>query len=856
MSRVRAGALVLCLVSIASPAAAPPGGIPAPEAVLGFVPGQDGRLADWPQITEYLHRLDAASDRVRVDEVGRSTEGRPFLVVTLSSAANLARLEEIRAMQMRLADPRGLGREEADRLLDRARTVVAVNHGIHSDEVASPLTALRTAFALASADDPATREVLDRIVVVMIPSQNPDGTQKVAEWYRAHQGTPFEAPGCETDCRLPFLYHHYTGHDDNRDWYAFTQVETRLAVRHVFERWRPQIVQDIHEMSARGARMFVPPYLDPWDPNVDPTLRAAANGLGAHIAARLTAEGKQGIVVHALYDAWSPARAYPHTHGGVRILTECAGAHLASPIELKPDDLAAGLGYDARRVSWNQPAPWPGGTWRLQDIVDYQYAATRVLLEHAARNRREWLESFLAVNRRACARAAPQAFVVPAGQRDPLASAQLLATLRTAGVEVGRARGPFQAGSRRFPAGSHVVRLGQPAGAFAKSVLERQEYPDLREWPGGPPQRPYDVTAHSLPLLMGVDVETVAAPFEAATDPVGEPSVVPGAVLGRGRYLALGHATADMVALGRLLEKGVPVQWTTAPFSERGREFPPGTLLVPAAARARLVPVAAELGVVATAVDAAPAALSVARPRVGLYQSFVASIDEGWTRFVFERQLGVAYQTLHDRDVRAGSLRRRFDVIVLPDQARRDILDGHAPGSMPAEWVGGLGPPGVAALRAFVEEGGTLVALNAASEFAIQELALPVTDVLAAEVPGSAFYCPGAILKAQVALSEPLTHGLEGATAALWFQNGPAFDTGPGVRALLRYPDGEPLLSGWLLGGKQLYGKAAMVVVPRGRGRVVLFGFRPQYRAQSWGTYVLLLNAIYSSAARAPGAAR
>jgi len=348
----------------------------------------------------------------------------------------------------------------------------------------------------------------------------------------------------------------------------------------------------------------------------------------------------------------------------------------------------------------------------------------------------------------------------------------------------------------------------------------------------------------------------VAAPFEAATDPVGEPSVVPGAVLGRGRYLALGHGTADLVALGRLLEKGVPVRWTTASFSDGGRAFPPGTLLVPAAARARLVPLAAELGVVARGVDASPAALIVERPRVGLYQSFVASIDEGWTRFVFERQLGVAYESLHDRDVRKGDLRRRFDVIVLPDQARRDILDGHPPGTMPAEWVGGLGPAGAASLRAFVDEGGTLVALNAATDFAIQELALPVTDVLAAEVPGSGFYCPGAILKAQVAASEPLTHGMDGGTAALWFQNGPAFDPGPGARALLRYPEGEPLLSGLLLGGKHLYGKAALVVAPRGRGRVVLFGFRPQYRAQSWGTYVLLLNAIYSSAARAPGAAR
>jgi len=850
--KMRAAAFVPVLVLLANAAAAPARTVPPPESVLGFKVDEDRKIADWAQIVEYFHRLDTASDRVLVEEVGKSTEGRPFLLVTISSEANMARLDAIRRGNLRLADPRGLTEAEADRLVETGKTVVALNHGIHSDEVGSPHTAMATAYALAASDDPATREILDQTVILMLPSQNPDGAQKVAEWYRAHLGTPFEAPGCETDCRLPFLYHHYTGHDDNRDWYAFTQVESQLTVRHLYDRWRPQVVLDLHEMQPRGARMFVPPYLDPWEPNVDPALRAAANALGAHIAARLTAEGRKGIVVHALYDAWSPSRAYPHTHGGVRILAECAGARLASPIEVKPTDLWAGIGYDARQVSWNFPDPWPGGTWRLRDIVDYQSAATRTLLEHAARNRKDWLRTFLDVNRRAASRTEPHAFIVTATQRDPLAAAKLLTVLRLGGVEVARARAPFEAAGRRFPAGSHVVPMAQPWSGFAKSLLERQDYPDIRQWPGGPPQRPYDVTAHTLPLLMGVDVVAAQAPFRADLEAVSEPMIPPGRVLGRGRFLALGHGTGELVALGRLLQAGVGVRWATAAFSDHGREFPAGTLLVPEAARDRLEPLVRELGIVAHGVGAAPAALVLRKPRVGLYQSYVASIDEGWTRFVFERQVGVDYETLHDRDVRAGSLRRRFDVIVLPDQPARDILGGHPPGSMPPEFVGGLGKPGVANLKSFVEEGGTLVALNSASELAIAELGLPVTDALADEAQGSGFFCPGAILKAQVDAAQLLAHGLEG-TAALWFQNGPAFDVKGAAVAVMRYPEGEPLLSGWLVGGKRLYGKAALVAVPQGRGRVVLFGFRPQYRAQSWGTYVPLLNAIYSSAVRPGG---
>jgi hypothetical protein len=840
------------MLALAQPSLTPAPAVPRPESVLGFEPGADRKLPDWAQIVEYFRRLDASTDRVRVDEVGATTEGRPFLLVTISSEANLGRLEAIRAANLRLADPRGLDEGEAARLVETGKTIVALNHGIHSDEVASPLTSMETAHALAAGDDPATREVLDRTVVLMVPSQNPDGVDKVARWYREHLGTPFEAPGCESDCRLPFLYHHYTGHDDNRDWYAFTQAETRLTVRHLYDRWRPQIVQDLHEMSARAARLFVPPYLDPWDPNVDPALRAAASALGTHIASRLTAAGRKGVVVHALYDAWSPSRAYPHTHGGVRVLTECAGALLASPIELKVEDLAAGSGYDPRVSSWNQPQPWPGGTWRLRDIVEYQAAATRALLEHAARDRAEWLRTFLAVNRRASLRADPHAFVVSASQRDPRAAAELLSVLRTGGVEIARARAAFEAAGRRFPAGSHVIPMAQPWSAFAKSVLERQEYPDLRQWPGGPPQRPYDVTAHTLPLLMGVDVVAAQAPFHVDTEAVAEPAVPAGRIEGRGSYLALGHGTGELVALGRLLRAQVPVRWATAGFSAGGREFPAGTLLVPQSARGRLEPLARELGLVARGVSAAPPALVVRNPRVGLYRSFVASIDEGWTRFVFERQVGVEYEALRDRDVRAGGLRRRFDVIVLPDQAPADIRDGHAKGSMPPEFVGGLGAEGVSSLKAFVEEGGTLVALNAAAGLAVREFGLPVTDVLAGEAPETGFYCPGAILKAQVEGTDVLTHGLD-ASVAVWFQNGPAFEVAGPAKALLRYPQGEPLLSGWLLGGSRLYGKSPLVVVPQGSGRVVLFGFRPQYRAQSWGTYVPLLNAIYSSAARAGG---
>ena len=561
--------------------------------------------------------------------------------------------------------------------------------------------------------------------------------------------------------------------------------------------------------------------------------------------------------MNAIYDAWSPARAYPHSHGGVRILSEAASAKLATPIEVPFDTLQRGIGYDPKVASWNFPWPWPGGSWRLRDIMDYQGSATRALLTHAARHREYWLSTFLAVNRRASTRTDPFAYVLPAGHEDPLAAAELRRVLLTGGVEIGRATEPFTAGDRSFPAGSYVVPMAQPYSGFAKALLERQDYPDIRPVPGAAPQRPYDVTAHTLPLLLGVAAVAVAQPFTVATEPVKDASVTPGRVAGRGRQLAFDHQTTGLRATARLLKAGVPVRWSRDAFTDDGRRYEAGTLLAPGSARPALERLAQELGLSAEAVDASPPAYTLQRPRVGLYQSWVPSMDEGWTRFVLEQQTEVEYLTLHDADIRAGGLRTSFDAIVLPDQASKPMREGHAAGDMPPEYVGGLGAEGVRALKTFVQEGGTLVALDSATALVISELGLLVKDVLAdvgpvatedeEEANGSPFYSPGAILETRVEGGSALGHGLAAITP-VWFESSPAFDVKSG-RVVLRYPHADPLLSGWLLGGELLHGKAALVEVSLGKGKVVLFGFRPQYRGQSWATYVPLLNALYLSAA-------
>jgi hypothetical protein len=850
----RAAFILVALAALATPAAVLPESprgetlraeVPPPESVLGFRPGDDRHLADWDQVLAYLARLDAASDRVRVDELGRTTQGRPFVMATVTSEANQARLEEIREMNLRLADPRGLGEEEAQRLVHDGRAIVAMAFSIHSTEVGGTLAALNLLYRLAASTSPDVEHVLDGVVLLVLPSHNPDGTQLVAEWYRKELGTPFEGTA------PPVLYNPYVGHDDNRDWYMFTQVETQLTVEHLHRRWHPQIMHDAHQMGPHGARLFVPPYTDPWEPNVDPALVAAVNDLGTYVASRLTTEGREGIVTDALFDAWTPARAYTHTHGGVRLLSETASARLATPIEVRPEELTARGGYDPRRASWNFPAPWPGGMWRLADIVDQQVAVCFAVLDHAARNREHWLRTFLGVNRRAGDRREPRAFAVPVRQRDPLAATRLLEVLRMGEVEVHRATASFTAEGRAYEAGSHVILMQQPASAFAKTLLERQHYPDLRADHGEKPRRPYDATAHTLPLLLGVAVDPVAGSLDVPLEAVDVPRVLPGRVQGEGAWLALGHTSGDLVALARLLASGVNVQWATEAFTEGDRSFEPGSLLVPSSAREKVESLAVELGVSAYGVSSRPRALRLRIPRVGLYRSWVPSTDEGWTRFVFEKEMGVAYRSLHDREVRAGHLRDAFDAVVLPDQGPTILLNGHAPGTLPAEYTGGLGKEGVGALRSFVEDGGTLVAIDSAAPFAIAELSLPARDVLAGTDPAT-FFGPGTILRVRADTSRPLAQGLPEALP-IWFEGSPAFEADEAT-VVARYTDDDPLLSGWLLGGELLRGHAALVDVPLGKGHVVLFGFRPLYRAQSWVTYAALLNALYLSAADpAPG---
>jgi hypothetical protein len=850
--------LVLAVLTLAGPSRAAE--LQSPEAFLGHRVGADRKLAPWPRVVEYLRLVDAASDRVSIETAGRSTQGNEMLVVVLTSEENQKNLDRYREISRRLAHPEGLSAEEARRLAAEGKTIALVTCTIHSTEVGSTQMAMEFVHDVATTQDPAMLSWLDDVVLLLMPSINPDGQVMVIDWYDKHLGTEYEGGP------MPWLYHVYVGHDDNRDYYMLTQKETAAVNGVLYHRWFPQIFVDEHQMGSTGPRMFVPPQTNPLAPEVHSLIFRQADLLGTVMSMRLEEASKLGVGHDMIFDSYWPGGTrntawWKNTTG---LLTEVASANVASPLYIDPGELRGGAKglpeYDRRS---NFPSPWPGGWWRLRDIVEYELVATRAFLESAAVYRESLLWNVYRMAREAIARGAsepPYAFIVPAEQHDPGAAALLVDLLLRHGVRVERARAPFTLGRETWPEGTYVIPAAQPYRAFLLTMLRPQRYPEVIPYVGGPVMPPYDVTSWSLPLAMGVEVEEAASPVTGITvlAAIEEP-VWPGGDVaqGAGGYLISHRHDSAFTALNRLMKEGKKVYWLNkAPEGGHPGDFyiPPGEATPEALTR-----LSREIRVPVRPLAQAPEspAFRVKPVRVGLYKPWVASMDEGWTRFLLERY-GFDFENLENAEMKDGSYRGKVDVILLP-AVEADILEKGEPSSaearrfwqpLPPPYAGGIGADGGEKLKKWVQEGGTLVSMDSSTEYAINLLGLPVRNILSG-VRQEQFHAPGSMLRIRLDPGHPLSHGLRPEEAA-YFADSPAFQTSPTDarferRVVASYPEQEEdiLLSGYLEGGERLERKAAVVEYRVGKGRVVLIGFRPQHRAQPHRTFKLLWNALY-----------
>ena len=852
-------ALVIQLALVAE------GRLPGPESVFGFAPGADYKLATYDQVVEYFRKVDSASDRITLVEAGKTTQGRTFYFALVSSKNNLAKIDRYREIARRLAHPDGLTQTEAERLAREGKPFVHIDGGLHSTEVAGPQhTPLLLHEILSKADTPEMSAILDNVILMLWPTINPDGHQMVSEWYMKNGGAP------QANAPFPGLYQEYVGHDNNRDAYMLNMIESRV-MEHTWREWEPQIIYVHHQSAPYPTRIWLPPFAEPIAAHAPYLMSREINMIGMAIAMELEERGQVGAThMGTGYDAWYPGYIdyLPVFKNIAAFWTETAGG--PAPRDSSIDDFPVNM-RDLRPRSLYS-SPWPPGPWRMRDQIEYMTTASLAVLEFASKYRESVLLNRYRSARDQIARGKtvpPYAYFVPREQRDPVAAVELLRRLAVSGIRISELTSAAPINGELLPAGTWVVTTDQEFAALARELLDVQKYPDLREFPGGPIDQPYDAAGWTLPLAMGVRVIAAIAPlatevrsaFRSLAPPTafaskptpylsgsvadasafdsvpgigfdsnpGAAAIVPppGRITGSGSVLALNPAQNNSFrAINRALAAGLDVQLATEAGGLR--------YLIPGLSEQDQDQLATSLALVAERTSATGDSLQ--RPRLALV-SVPTSMDAGWTRWVLERY-GFTFALVSHADIAAGAL-ADVDVLIVTDEPR-GFGGSAAEATSPVQ-----------AVDAFVRSGGTLVCLNRSSSLAIDQLKLPVKNVVAG-LGRQEFFTGGSLLQVHTNATHRVMAGMP-AEAAVFVQNSPAFETQEGFRGavLARYAEtGSPLLSGYLVGEKHLNGKSAALDVEHGSGHVVLIGFRPQWRGQPFGTFRVLFNAALYAPSR------
>jgi len=842
-----------------------------PDKFLGFKVGEDRKLADYNQITAYFQKLAQESPRLKLFEIGKSTLGKPMIMAAISTSENLAKLDRWREITHKLLDPRITPSDQARKLASEGKAFVLITCSLHATEIAASQMSMELAYDLIKGNAYFdVNKSLNDVVVLLIPTHNPDGNQMVVDWYKKYVGTKYEGGS------MPWLYHPYAGHDNNRDWYMFNLVESRAVTKVLYQDWLPQIHIDEHQMGSTGARLFVPPFMDPPLPNIQPMVWRGVNLVGSNMAFDLQKHGMSGVVNGRSYTAWwiGACDDTAWLHNVIGLLSEAASTRVGTPIYIEPNEIPTP--YFEKRMDFIDP--WPGGWWRLRDIVDYELVLSKSLIKTAGLYKEDLLLDFYQKNKNSVEKVdkgQPHAFVISARQRDYPTTLKMLEVLMMGGVEVHQAKADFFAGEKLYPAGSFVVKMAQPYKTYAWALLEKQKYPDIRQYPGGPPVPPYDNAAWTLPLQMGVACDQVDEAFEAKIEKLAAvPYPAVKAPSGAASHILLdSKANASYAIVFSLLKEKAEIFRSKKEVSGKGFAAAAGSFIVKNSPEVQksLPDLLAKRHAEAYSLEDAASMdkAAIKNPRIGLFQSWRANMDEGWTRYVFD-DMEIPYKTLHNEDIKGTKdkkpdLRADYDVMIFADE-NTNTIKGTRPGEgaggrpggesptarmfqpiFPPEYEGGIGQEGVDALKAFVEKGGTLVALNGACEFAISEFEAPARNVLQG-VERTRFFCPTSILKLLVDNQTPIGYGMPKEAGAM-FVNSMALDTfsPPNEwdrKVVAAYPENNVLMSGWLLGEGLIARKAAVVDTKYKDGRIILIGIRCQNRAQTHGTYKFLLNAL------------
>ncbi|MEQ5792957.1 peptidase M14 [Muricauda sp. NFXS6] len=858
--------LLSAVMSLSCAAFAVAQNVPSPEDVYGFKVGADYKLADYSQIEDYLSKLDAASNRVKKIEIGETVLGRKMYLLFISTEENLAQLDKWKDISTKLARVQ-VDDEEAVKLSQEGKAIVWVDGGMHSTELAHGQMTSELAYTLATSETAEMQKIRENVITLLMPVMNPDGLDIVVDWYRKNQGTAYETS------RPPILYHYYMGHDNNRDWFMNIMPETYNVTKILYNEWYPQIVYNHHQSSPSWTKISLPPYADPVNPRIHPAITAGVSEVGSAMTKRFSLENMPGAIADNFYTMfWNGGgRTVPYYHNMIGILTE-TGHTTPTPRFYDPEKLpktvAGGTPTDGTDIMY--PDPWKGGESHFRDAVDYMLTATWATLDLAADRKSNYLHNIYKMGKSAVEKGTSEglfAYIISKEQWDSFEAVNLVNVLLQGGIEIEKATRDFTVNGKEYEEGSYVIYTAQAFRPYLLDLMEKQNYPTRFQYPGGPPDTPYDLAGWTLPMQMGIDVDKIAESFKAPTEKVTSlVKYYEGDVNRNGSfgYALSVNTNASVVATNKVLKAGGTAYKSMTEFKVGKETFPAGSYIV-SGNKEMMESLADEYGLEFTGLSAKPEVQlkKIHLPKVGLYKSWVANMDEGWTRYIMD-EYEFDMDTLHDADIKTKDL-SQYDAIIIPSQRPGSILHGHSNLSMPEKFTGGIGLKGSVALSDYVNEGGTLIAFDEASNFVIEQFGLPLRDAVAG-ADSNDFFIPGSLIKAGVDTSHPLAFGMKD-TVAVSFNRSRAFRIDkqrksgeggeediadapePEVEVIATYADKDLLMSGWAMGeDRYIAKKPAMVKAKYGKGAAILFAFRPQFRAQPRGTYKLIFNAIYEGA--------
>jgi hypothetical protein len=921
MRKFGVAAKPLALIALLASAAAA-AHITTPKEQLGFNIGDDYQVANYTQLEAYWKKLAGESDRMKLVEIGRTAEGRPQYMAIISSPENIRQLAKYKSIARRLALAEGLTEAQAHELARTGKAVVWIDGGLHATETVGSQQLIETVYQLVSRTDPETMRLLNDDIVLCVQA-NPDGQEKVANWYMREKD-----PLKRSLAGLPTLYNKYIGHDDNRDFYMSNMPETTNMNRQLFIEWFPQIVYNHHQTGPAGAVIFIPPFRDPFNYNLDPLIPLGIQMVGTAMHSRLVAEGKGGSAMRsgANYSTWwnGGLRTVTYFHNMIGILTEIIGEPTPIDIPVVPEK---------QLPSSDWPMPVTPGKWHYRQSIDYEITNNYAILDLASRYREaflyniyrmgmnsiekgcrdnwtitpkriEALKAAAGKNVRPSRNDVPagmtmgglradsvpanlyasvlhdpkyrdaRGYVIPSDQADFPTATKFVNTLLKNGITVMRATAAFEVNGKSYPANSYVVKTAQAFRPYILDMFEPQDHPNDFQYPGGPPNRPYDITGWTLAYQMGVEFDRVPDGFDGPftkinglAEPV--PEHVEGAPKPAG-YLISHRENDSFVIANRLLKANCPVYWLKMPATVDGHDLGTGAIWVPDSAEARRIieEGARKLGVAAFARNAPPAgeALKLKPIRIGLYDQYGGLMPAGWTRWLFE-QYEFPFQMVYPQTLDAGGLRSKFDVILFVNGAAR-ISGGspaRTPDDIPDEYKSHLGRisegKSVPALKNFVMSGGVVVTIGSSTSMG-EELGVPVKNALTEvgtdgrehPLPADKFYIPGSLLKASVDNTNPLAYGMP-QQVDMFFDNSPVFRLAPDASqkrtsAVAWFASGNVLDSGWAWGQQYLNGAVAVTDAAVGEGRVILLGPEVAFRGQPHATFKLLFNGLYYGSAQ------